>query len=45
MGYAEYIPGRQQSGHHRVLRVRVDAAARAAQIERVPEEWGACGLS
>lgn len=45
MGYAEHITRRQQSGHHRVLRVRVDTATRAAQIERVPEEWRACGLS
>ena len=44
MGYAEDISGRQQGGHHRVLRVGVDAAARAAYIERIPEERRACGL-
>ena len=45
MGYAEDISGRQQGDHHRVLRVGVDAAARATQIERVPEERRARGLS
>ena len=44
MGYAEYISGRPNGGHDRVLRVRVDTATRAAQIERVPEERRACGL-
>ncbi len=38
MGYAEQVPGRQQRGHDCVLRVRMDAAARPAQGERVPKE-------
>lgn len=41
---AKHGPGPQQRRHDRVLRVRVDAAPRVAQVERIPKQRRARGL-
>ena len=44
MRYRELLSRPKECRHHRMLRVRVNACARIAEVESVPEQWGACGL-
>jgi hypothetical protein len=44
MRYPEHITGPQQGGHHRVLRMGVNATSGVSKIEGIPEQRSASGL-
>jgi hypothetical protein len=44
MRYAEHITGPEQGGHHRVLRMGVNATSSVPKIEGIPEQRSTSGL-